>query len=114
MTVIEITEKKYDKLSEHIEESLRHLGKAMSCISEIGEPYGLGYRDDESMEGYREGYSHEGRSYRNDMMDSRYGMRSRYDNYGQRGDYGYRDDEWEMDDEMGERRRRSRRTGRYM
>ena len=37
MTVIEITEKKYDKLSEHIEESLRHLGKAMSCISEIGE-----------------------------------------------------------------------------
>ena len=104
MTVIEITEKKYDKLSEHIEESLRHLGKAMSCISEIGEPYGLGYRDDESMEGYRK-----------DMMGSRYGMRSRYDNYGQRGDYGYRDDEeWEMDDEMGERRRRSRRTGRYM
>ena len=115
MTVIEITEKKYDKLSEHIEESLRHLGKAMSCISEIGEPYGLGYRDDESMEGYREGYSHGGRSYRKDMMDSRYGMRSRYDNYGQHGDYGYRDEEdWEMDDEMGERRRRSRRTGRYM
>lgn len=114
MTVIEITEKKYDKLSEHIEESLRHLGKAMSCISEIGEPYGLGYRDEESM-CYREGYSHGGRSYRNDMMDSRYGMRSRYDNYGQRGDYGYRDEEdWDMDDEMGERRRRSRRTGRYM
>ena len=110
MTVIEITEKKYDKLSEHIEESLRHLGKAMSCISEIGEPYGLGYRDDESMEGYREGYSHEGRSYRKDMIGGRYGMRSRYDNYGQRGDYGYRDDEeWEM----GERRRRDSR-GRYM
>lgn len=113
MTVIEITEKKYDKLSEHIEESLRHLGKAMSCISEIGEPYGLGYRDEESM-GYREGYSHEGRSYRKDMMGSRYGMRSRYDNYGQREDYGmrggYRDDEeWEM----GERRRRDSR-GRYM
>lgn len=114
MTVIEITEKKYDKLSEHIEESLRHLGKAMSCISEIGEPYGLGYRDDESM-GYREGYSHEGRSYRKDMMGSRYGMRSRYDNYGQRGDYGYKDDEdWDDDEMMGERRRRSRRTGRYM
>lgn len=108
MTVIEITEKKYDKLSEHIEESLRHLGKAMSFISEIGEPYGLGYRDEESM-GYREGYSHGGSSYRKDMMDSRYGMRSRYDNYGYRDD-----DEWEMDDEMGERRRRSRRTGRYM
>jgi hypothetical protein len=114
MTVIEITEKKYDKLSEHIEESLRHLGKAMSCISEIGEPYGLGYRDDESM-GYREGYSHEGRSYRKDMMGSRYGMRSRYDNYGQRGDYGYKDDEdWDDEEMMGERRRRSRRTGRYM
>ena len=114
MTVIEITEKKYDKLSEHIEESLRHLGKAMSCISEIGEPYGLGYRDDESM-GYHEGYSHEGRSYRKDMMGSRYGMRSRYDNYGQRGDYGYKDDDdWDDDEMMGERRRRSRRTGRYM
>lgn len=114
MTVIEITEKKYDKLSEHIEESLRHLGKAMSCISEIGEPYGLGYRDDESM-GYHEGYSHEGRSYRKDMMGSRYGMRSRYDNYGQRGDYGYKDDDdWDEDEMMGERRRRSRRTGRYM
>lgn len=114
MTVIEITEKKYDKLSEHIEESLRHLGKAMSCISEIGEPYGLGYRDDESM-GYREGYSHEGRSYRKDMMGSRYGMRSRYDNYGQRGDYGYKDEEdWDDEEMMGERRRRSRRTGRYM
>ena len=110
MTVIEITEKKYDKLSEHIEESLRHLGKAMSCIAEIGEPYGLGYRDDESM-----GYPHEGRSYRKDMMGSRYGMRSRYDNYGQRGDYGYKDDDdWDEDEMMGERRRRSRRTGRYM
>lgn len=116
MTVIEITEKKYDKLSEHIEESLRHLGKAMSCISEIGEPYGLGYRDDESM-GYREGYSHEGRSYRKDMMGSRYGMRSRYDNYGQRGDYGYKDDDdWDDEEMMGERRGRRRRDsrGRYM
>ena len=107
MTVIEITEKKYEKLSEHIEESLRHLGKAMSCISEIGEPYGLGYRDEESM-GYREGYSHEGRSYRRNMIGSR------YDNYGMRGGMGYKDDDDEWEDEMGERRRRSRRTGRYM
>lgn len=106
MTVIEITEKKYDKLSEHIEESLRHLGKAMSCIAEIGEPYGLGYRDDESM-----GYSHEGRSYRKDMMGSRYGMRSRYDNYGYKDD-----DDWDEDEMMGERRGRRRRDsrGRYM
>lgn len=108
MTVIEITEKKYDKLSEHIEESLRHLGKAMSCISEIGEPYGLGYRDDESM-GYREGYSHGGRSYRRDMMGSR------YDNYEMRGGMGYKDDEWMDEDEMHERRGRRRDSrGRYM
>ena len=108
MTVIEITEKKYDKLSEHIEESLHHLGKAMSCISEIGEPYGLGYRDEESM-GYREGYSHGGRSYRRDMMGSR------YDNYGMRGGMGYKDDEWMDEDEMHERRGRRRDSrGRYM
>ena len=107
MTVIEITEKKYNKLSEHIEESLRHLGKAMSCIAEIGEPYGLGYRDDESM-GYREGYSHGGRSYRRDMMGSR------YDNYGMRGGMGYKDDEWMDEDEMRERRGRRRDSmGRY-
>ena len=108
MVMIEITEKKYEKLSDHIEESLRHLGKAMSCIAEIGEPYGLGYRDEESMR------SHEGHSYRKDY-GSRYGMRSRYDNYGDRY-MGYKDDEDEWDDEdmMGERRRRSRRTGRYV
>jgi hypothetical protein len=107
MTIIEISEKKYDKLSEHIEESLRHLGKAMSCISEIGEPYGLGYRDDESM-GYREGYSHGGRSYRKDKMGSR------YDNYGMRGGMGYKDDEWMDEDEMHERRGRRRDSmGRY-
>ena len=35
--------------------------------------------------------------------------------YGQRGDYGYKDDDdWDEDEMMGERRRRSRRTGRYM
>lgn len=99
MTVIEISEKKYDKLSEHIEESLRHLGKAMSCIAEIGEPYGLGYRDEEQM------MYPDGRHSRS-MMGSRYGMR---------GGYGRRDDDdWDEDEMMGERRRRSRRTGRYM
>jgi hypothetical protein len=107
MTIIEISEKKYEKLSEHIEESLRHMGKAMSCIAEIGEPYGLGYRDDESM-GYRDGYSHGGRSYRRDMMGSR------YDNYGMRGGMGYKDDEWMDEDEMHERRGRRRDSmGRY-
>lgn len=106
MVMIEITEKKYEKLSDHIEESLRHLGKAMSCISEIGEPYGLGYRDEESMR------SHDGHSYRKDY-GSRYGMRSRYDNYGERY-MGYRDDDdWDDEEMMRERRRRDSR-GRYM
>lgn len=101
MTVIEISEKKYDKLSEHIEESLRHLGKAMSCIAEIGEPYGLGYRDEEQM------MYPDGRHSRS-MMGSRYGMRG--DRMGYRDD----DDDWDEDEMMGERRRRSRRSGRYM
>ena len=51
--------------------------------------------------------------------DGSYG--NRYDGmgergrYGMRGGYGMRDDEdWDEDEMMGERRRRSRRTGRYM
>lgn len=101
MYMIEVSEKKYEKLSGHIEESLRHLGKAMSCISEIGEPYGLGYRDEEQME-YQDG------RHSRSMMGSRYGMRG--------GRMGYRDDDddWAEDEMMGERRRRSRRTGRYI
>lgn len=106
MTIIEISEKKYEKLSDHIEESLRHLGKAMSCISEIGEPYGLGYRDEESMR------SHDGHPYRRDHS-SRYGMRSRYDNYGDRY-MGYRDEDEDWDDYMMRERRRRDSRGRYM
>ena len=34
MFMIEISEGKMNKLSEHVEESLRHLGKAMQCIDE--------------------------------------------------------------------------------
>lgn len=100
MYMIEISEKKYEKLSEHIEESLRHLGKAMSCIAEMGEPYGLGHRDEDYMPHH----------------DVRHAGMSRYDRHKMRGEMGYREDEddWDDDDEMGERRRRSRRTGRYM
>ena len=96
--VIEISEHKLDKATDYAEKMLKYGGMLMQCLTEW---------EDEG--GYGERSGHGGGSY-----DSRYGMRSRYDNYGQRGDYGYRDDEWEMDDEMGERRRRSRRTGRYM
>lgn len=99
MYMIEIETKEMDKASEYAEKALKYMGKVMQCLTEWGEEGG-----------YSERSGHGGGSY-----DSRYGMRSRYDNYGQRGDYGYRDEEdWEMDDEMGERRRRSRRTGRYM
>ena len=104
--VIEISDSKVDKMSEYVEDMLWAGGELMHCLEKMKGEHGYGER---------EGYSHEGRSYRKDMMGSRYGMRSRYDNYGQRGDYGYKDDEdWDDDEMMGERRRRSRRTGRYM
>lgn len=104
--VIEISDSKVDKMSEYVEDMLWAGGELMHCIEKMKGEHGYGER---------EGYSHEGRSYRKDMMGSRYGMRSRYDNYGQRGDYGYKDDEdWDDEEMMGERRRRSRRTGRYM
>lgn len=106
MYMIEISDSKVDKMSEYVEDMLWAGGELMHCIEKMKGEHGYGER---------EGYSHEGRSYRKDMMGSRYGMRSRYDSYGQRGDYGYRDDEdMEEDEMMGERRRRSRRTGRYM
>ncbi len=87
--MIEITEHKKEKLSEHIENALHEMGRAMQCVETLGEhEYGM-----------RERYS------------------NRYDggDYGMRGSYGMRDhDEW--DDDMGERRGRRRRDsrGRYM
>lgn len=84
--LIEISEQKKEKLSEHIEKALHELGKAMACVEQFGS---MGER---------------GGSYGN-----------RYDDMGERGRYGMRDDEdWDEDEMMGERRRRSRRTGRYM
>ena len=88
---IEISEKKMEDLSEHIEKALKYMGKAMQCVSAAMEESGMGER---------------GGSYGN---RGDYGMR------GGRGGYGNREDEeWMEDDEMGERRRRSRRTGRFM
>lgn len=93
MMMIEITESKMNKLSEHVEESLRHMGKAMQCI-------------DSWMEGsemsHRGGYGNRGG----------YGSR-----YGGGSSMGYRDyDDWEemeeRPEEMSERRRR-RSNGRY-
>jgi len=105
MTVIEISESKVSKMSDCVEEILNKAGEMMWMLEKL--EGGSGWGEREGRQGGSSSYS-----------GSRYGMRSRYDNYGQREDYGmrggYRDDEWEMEDEMGERRRRSRRTGRYM
>ena len=85
--MIEISESKKEKLSEHIEKALHELGKAMACVEQFGGEYG--------------------------HRDGSYG--NRYDDMGNRGGYGMRDDEdWDEDEMMGERRRRSRRTDRYM
>ena len=86
MFMIEISEGKMNKLSEHVEESLRHLGKAMQCIDEW-----MDDKDGGQNIGYRGGYG------------------SRY------GGMNPREDEWE-DDEMSERRggrRRRDSMGRY-
>lgn len=95
--MIELTENKYDKMSEYAEKMLKYGGKLMSCISEMGEEHGYGHREGYGMR-YGSGSS----------INSRYG-------------YGMRDDEdWdEMDeryDDMNERRGRRRRDsrGRYM
>lgn len=91
--MIQIEESKKEKLSEHIEKALHELGKAMSCVEQFGGEYGQ-----------------RGGSYGNRYDDM--GMRG---SYGSRGGYGMRDDEdWDEDEMMGERRRRSRRTGRYL
>lgn len=84
MKIIEITEDKVERLSEHIEKALRHAGKAMQALEEFyGEGYGerghYGERDDDWDD------------------DERYGERYDYGRGGRR---------------MGERRRRDSR-GRY-
>lgn len=94
--MIEISESKVEKLSEHIEQGLRHMGKAMQCVEEWIDESSMGERSN-----YRSG---RGGNYRGGS-------------YGNRGSMGYKDDddEWEEMDErygMGERRRR-RSNGRY-
>lgn len=101
MKIIEVTETKMDKLSEHVEQGLRHLGKAMQCIDEWMQEGGMGERGGNyGNRGGQGGYgSRGGYGNRYDEMEMResYGGRSRG------GSMGYRDDEEEWD-EMGERR----------
>lgn len=91
MVTIKITTKKKEKMSEHAEKALRHMGKLMQCIEELGE--------DDDMGG------HYGNRYEGGNYSNRYGNRFT----------GERDDEDDDDDyPMHERRRRSRTTGRFM
>lgn len=94
MYMIEISEKAAGELSEHIEKSLRHMGKAMQCLDSMMEESEMGER---GYMGYRQSSGYGG-SYGN-----------RYERYGERDDS---DDDYES---MGERRGRRRRDsmGRY-
>lgn len=91
--IIEITDDKVEGLAEHAKKILKHGRELYECIEELAE---------ESM-GER-GYSRGGR------YGNRYDGGSRY---GDRYDRGREHDDWDYDD-MGERRGRSARTGRYI
>ena len=84
MYTIKITTKKKEKMTEHAEKALKHVGKLMQCLEELDE------------EGMDERYG------------SRYGSRM-----GERDDWDEDDDDEKMPQRMGERRRRSS-SGRYM
>lgn len=84
MRIIKITENKKEKLSDYAEKALKNMGKLMQCIEDL---------DDEDM----------GERYDDDDDD---------DNMGERD--GYRGGGYNGGGSMGERRRRSRRTGRFM
>lgn len=97
--MIEINEDKFDKMAEYTEKMLKYGGKLMSCLSEVGEEYGISFRG--------------GMNYRDEEEYSRSMMGNRR-GYSGRG-YNERDDEdWE-EGEMSERRggRRRRSNGRY-
>lgn len=86
MYTIKITTKKKEKMTEHAEKALKHVGKLMQCLEELDE----------------------------EDMGERYG--SRYGNrMGERDDWDWNedDDDEKMPQRMGERRRRSS-SGRYM
>lgn len=105
MMIIEIEEKKFDKMAEYTEKMLKYGGKLMSCISELGEEHGMSFRGEGSYRG--------GMNYREHEEYGRYGkhsggMNERYPYMGMRDE-----DEWE--DEINERRggRRRSSNGRY-
>lgn len=87
MRIIKITEHKKEKLSDYAEKALKNMGKLMQCIEDLDED------DDDDMGERFEDWD--------DDMGERGGGYSR--NGGSRGGGS-----------MGERRRRSRSTGRFM
>lgn len=107
MKIIEISEPKFDKMAHYTEKMLKYGGRLMSCISEIGDEYGVSYRE------------HDGGDYK------RYGDGSHMDDrYPYMGGYGYPrvhyrhdDEDWDDDEEMMHERRSRRRMrdsmGRY-
>lgn len=99
--MIEINEDKFDKMAEYTEKMLKYGGKLMSCLSEVGEDYGISFRG--------------GMNYRDEEEYSRSMMGNRR-GYNGRGYNERDDDEWEegeMSERRGGRRRRDSR-GRYM
>lgn len=91
MRIIKITENKKEKLSDYAEKALKNMGKLMQCIEDLDE------EDDDMGERMED--------WEDDDMGERGGYGGNYGG-GSRGGYG--------GGSMGERRRRSRRTGRFM
>lgn len=102
--IIEITESKYDHLVENAEKMLRYGGKVMQCLDELCEEEHYGERGRLGRGGY--GMRGEERDERGGRYGRGMGMREH-----EREDW---DDDWDRDPYMGERRRRSSRTGRYI
>ena len=98
--VIEITESKYDKLVDNAEKMLRYGGKVMQCLDELCE---------DSHYGERMPRRYGDIGMRNEGGNGRYGR-----GMGMREHEDWDEDDWERDPMMGERRRRSSRTGRYI
>lgn len=88
MRMIEITEGKREKMSEHAEKMLRHAGKLMQCIEELGERDGMGerYDDDDDWDDEDEDDDFGRRGERGEGMGRRRGVKytGRYSRYRRR------------------------------
>ena len=83
MTIVEITEDKYEGLAENVEKAIKYMGKVMQCIDEMK---GSMKEEDSSDFGERRGYGMRGgmgnRHYEDrDDINERMGYRGRYSRY---------------------------------